>query len=412
MKMRLPSTLCLLLAFGCSSSGSLEGTMGSDGPYAKTRTVSGRLEVAQFQVDRAEAVAIAADGRIFHAPLAADGSFSLTLPTYATYALRFANTTGTDGVLDAFAVMVQKSGANRKQRSFTLTPGDAMELGRIARVQTISKGLSAATDDDDDELDETDETETSSDADDIDDDSDVDTDGTTSTATATDADADSDSEADSDSDSDSSSDGTSPQDDDLEVCDLAGGAEMAEVEPQNNPLSNTDSDGDGVADDEDSDDCDSDGDSDSDSDDGDSNDADSDSDSDADDLVGTTTSSLSAATSDDDDSDGSDSDTDSDSDSDGDSDDIVTATGVCEEADAPMDDTCEGTPPGGGNTPPNPGNEPPPENTPPDNQGGDPNGGGTGDPNGGGGAGDPCSVSEDCGAGYFCSELGACEPAL
>ena len=185
-----------------------------------SRTIGGQVDRAQFQLEGAQAIAIASDGKIYRSHVGADGRFELALHTDATYTLRFANSTGDATKYDAFAVLIQQAADGSRHENFHLTAGDPIELGLIRRSGTLSLALTVASDDE--AADEEEESD--------DDDADTDSDGR--------------------------------RDDELTACDLSGGSDLVTAEAENSLLSENDSDDDGVSDDEDSDDCDSDSDSD------------------------------------------------------------------------------------------------------------------------------------------------------
>lgn len=118
---KLTVPLAMLALVGCSSS--------------STRTISGQLDLTQMRTLNAQVIARASSGRAFRAPIAADGSFAITLPTHATYSIRFANASSAANVYDAFATLTARRPASTT-RWFTLTPGAAIALGRVARPGT------------------------------------------------------------------------------------------------------------------------------------------------------------------------------------------------------------------------------------------------------------------------------------
>lgn len=229
------------------------------------RTVSGQLATDQFALSGAQAVAVDEAGQTYRVPVAADGRFQVTLPVGKTYQVRFANSTRAPGVYDAFAVLVNHDRAGQAHKSFKLSSGEAIDLGRVQRSNTRTLALSAADDDDGSSDDDDGDTESSGSDDGADD---------------------------SDSDSSDDSDSSAPSQDDVDqICDLSSGGDMSSVSGTTSALSANDSDDDGVSDAEDDDDGDSSGsscddsdsdDTDSDSDDGSNDDASDDADSDSD----------------------------------------------------------------------------------------------------------------------------------
>ncbi len=160
-----------------------------------SRSVQGALNTAQFSLRDAQVIAVATSGHTVRAPLAADGSFQVTLVVGERYQLRFANSTSTDGIYDAFAVLALQGG---QRHVFDVVAGPPVELGRVGLLGTVrtTKTLTAATsggnddDADDDEMD----------------------------------------------DNDDGDDQDGQHDDDVDqVCDLSGGADMADVEAENDP---------------------------------------------------------------------------------------------------------------------------------------------------------------------------------
>lgn len=242
---------------------SLAACSGSD-----TRTVKGRLDASEFRLDRAHVVAVTTTGERRMAPVSDTGGFAIKVPLRSIITLRFVNETVRAGTYDAFAVLVSGSAGSSATRWFSISPGEAIDLGVVRRagVSSAPRGLAEAQAADemgaggDDDLD-----------------SDSEDDG--------DSDGESD-DADSDGDSDDADSEETVRDDQALVCDLSGGSDLTEAEGENDILESLDSDGDGLEDASDPTDqratctClrDDDGDSDGDSED----DADSDSDSDQD----------------------------------------------------------------------------------------------------------------------------------
>jgi len=184
-------TIASLMAFalgGCSSSG--------------TRTVSGQLDLTQMRLSNAQVVAISSTGRVFRAPIAQSGAFSISLPTHTSYSIRFANATNVAGRYDAFATLTARrpSGATHW---FTLTSGSAINVGLVSRAGTAAPrpagGLSTASD----------------------------------PAGGSDS---------------SGMDSGEQEDDSAEACDVSGGSDDADVESQNDVNDAVDSDHDGTPD--------------------------------------------------------------------------------------------------------------------------------------------------------------------
>ncbi len=198
MRILMASLMALALG-GCSSSG--------------TRTVSGQLDLTQMRLQNAQVVAISSGGRVFRAPIAQNGSFSLALPTHASYSLRFANATNVAGRYDAFATLTahRPSGATHW---FTMTAGGAINLGLVSRAGTTAPkgvgGLSTASD------------------------------GTGS---------------DGSGDSSSGMSSGEQEDDGAEACDVSGGSDDADVASQNDVNDAVDSDHDDTPDSADSSDA-------------------------------------------------------------------------------------------------------------------------------------------------------------
>ncbi|MCU1280976.1 MAG: hypothetical protein JWM53_4522 [bacterium] len=186
-KLMIP-IIAAVAAMGCSSG---------------TRTVSGQLDLTQMHPTNAQVVAISSAGHVFRAPIAANGAFSISLPTQASYTIRFANATNVAQRFDAFATLAPRR-AGVSTHWFALTSGAAIQLGRVARPGTAavkpSAGLSTASDGADD----------------------------------------------------GSSDGAGEQgeqeDDGAEACDLSGGADDADVESDHDVNDAVDSDNDGTPD--------------------------------------------------------------------------------------------------------------------------------------------------------------------
>ncbi len=192
MRTLMISLMALALG-GCSSSG--------------TRTVSGQLDLTQMRLQNAQVVAISSGGRVFRAPIAQNGNFSIALPTHASYTIRFANATNVASRYDAFATLTahRPSGATHW---FTMTSGGAINLGLVSRAGTTAPksagGLSTASDP---------------------------------------------------SGSDSGDSGMSSgeqEDDGAEACDVSGGSDDADVDSQNDVNDSVDSDHDGTPDSADS----------------------------------------------------------------------------------------------------------------------------------------------------------------
>lgn len=183
--------IATVAAAGCSSGAS--------------RTVSGQLNLAQMSPVNAQVVAISSAGRVFRAPVAANGAFSISLPVNATYTMRFANATNVAGRYDAFATLApRRTGATTHW--FTMTPGAAIQLGTVGRpgtTATSASGLRPASDG-------------SSDG------------------------------------SDGSMTSGEQEDDSAEACDLSGGADDIDVESDHDLNADVDSDHDGTPDEIDS----------------------------------------------------------------------------------------------------------------------------------------------------------------
>lgn len=125
--------LALFVIAGCSS---------------PTRTITGQLDTTQMSLAGAKVVARSSAGRVFTAPIAANGSFSIALPTRATYTMRFANSTSTPRFYDVFATLAARR-PSRTTHWFTLTPGATVALGRVARAGVVAathSGLTALSD--------------------------------------------------------------------------------------------------------------------------------------------------------------------------------------------------------------------------------------------------------------------------
>lgn len=118
MRTLMISLIALSLG-GCSSSA--------------TRSVSGQLDLTQMRLSNAQVVAISSTGRVFRAPIAQNGTFSIALPAHAAYTMRFANATNVPERFDAFATLTphRPSGATHW---FTLTPGGNINLGLVSRA--------------------------------------------------------------------------------------------------------------------------------------------------------------------------------------------------------------------------------------------------------------------------------------
>jgi hypothetical protein len=187
-KLMIP-LVAAIAAVGCSSG---------------TRTVSGQLDLTQMQPTNAQVVAISSSGRVFRAPIAASGAFSISLPTQASYTIRFANATNVANRYDAFATLApHRAGATTHW--FTLTSGAAIQLGRVARPGTTAAARPAAG------------LSTSSDG--------------------------------ADDGGDSANDDQGEHEDDgAEACDLSGGADDIDVESDHDVNDSVDSDQDGQPD--------------------------------------------------------------------------------------------------------------------------------------------------------------------
>jgi hypothetical protein len=174
----------------------LAGCSGS----STTRTLSGQLDVSTLHLSNPQIVAISSSGRVYRAPIAANGAFQITLPAHATYSLRFANSTTAAERFDTFAILaVHKVGGT--SHWFTLTPGAPILMGRVAQAGTAaaaSSGLSTAS---------TGETE-----------------------------------------SDGADQESEQEDDGAEACDLSLGQDQADVESEHDVNDDVDSDHDGTPD--------------------------------------------------------------------------------------------------------------------------------------------------------------------
>ena len=166
-----------------------------------TRAISGQLDVAQFHLSGAQVVAMSSSGRVFRAAVSpTTGAFRIVLPTGSTYTLRFANTTTSPRLYDAFAVLAPVKAGGTRTHWITLTPGAEIQLGKIGKPGTI---------------------------------------GPTATLRSEGSDAGAESE-------------NGEEDDGAEACDVSHGSDMEEVDSEHDALDDTDSDHDGVADSQDS----------------------------------------------------------------------------------------------------------------------------------------------------------------
>ena len=174
-----------------------------------SRTVSGQLDLTQMHPTNAQVIAISSAGHVFRAPVAASGAFSISLPTQASYTIRFANATSVANRFDAFATLAPlRNGATTHW--FTLTDGAAIQLGSVTRVAAAAKTAS----------------------------------GLTTLSDGTD---------DSSGGNDSAGD-SEQEDDSAEACDLSGGQDDADVESAHDVNDDVDSDHDGTPDSVDTDD--------------------------------------------------------------------------------------------------------------------------------------------------------------
>jgi len=187
MRPLLASIAMLACAAGCSSS--------------STRTVSGQLDLTQLRPVNAQVVAISSAGRVFRAPIATNGSFSISLPTNATYTMRFANATTAASRYDAFATLAPRTATGSKHW-FTLTSGGANQLGLVSRAGTTAKPSAGLL--------------TQSDG--------------------------------SDTEGSDSAESGEQEDDGAEACDLSGGQDDADVESAHDVADDVDSDHDGTPD--------------------------------------------------------------------------------------------------------------------------------------------------------------------
>jgi hypothetical protein len=182
----LTVSIVTLLAAGCSQT--------------PTRAISGQLDVTQFHLAGAQVVAMSSSGRVFRAAVSPTGAFRIVLPTHSTYTLRFANTTSSARLFDAFAQLAPAKAGGARTHWITLTEGPAINLGKIGKVGTVGPVATLRSEGSDDGA----ETE----------------------------------------------DGE--EDDGAESCDLSSGSDMEDVESEHDALDDVDSDHDGVADSSDS----------------------------------------------------------------------------------------------------------------------------------------------------------------
>lgn len=187
MRPLLASVALLACVAGCSSS--------------STRTVSGQLSLTQLHPVNAQVVAISSAGRVFRAPIAANGSFSISLPTNATYTMRFANATTAANRYDAFATLAPRTPSG-STHWFTLTSGGTIRLGLVSRVGTTAKATAGL--------------QTQSDG--------------------------------SDSEGSDGAEAGEQEDDGAEACDLSGGSDDADVDSDHDLNDDVDSDHDGTPD--------------------------------------------------------------------------------------------------------------------------------------------------------------------
>jgi hypothetical protein len=179
--------LAALALVGCSS--------------GATRTISGQLDLTQMRPVSAQVIARSSLGHVYRAPIAADGSFRISLPVNTTYTVRFANATTMAKRFDAFATLAARRPIGASHW-FTLTPGANITLSRVARVgvaRVVHTSPIAIT-------------------------------------------------SDSGDDGKESADKGEKEDDGAEACDLENGKDDADVESDHDVNDDVDSDHDGVAD--------------------------------------------------------------------------------------------------------------------------------------------------------------------
>src|SRR5687768_7722791 len=158
------------------------------------RDFKGHLDSTAFRLDRAEAIALSSDGRQWRVPLGDDLNFRFTLRTDRTYEFRFANGTAVPGVLDEFAFLTHTLPDGTRSRVFVMEDGPTINLGQVRPIGFFGSSESALRPTSDD--------------------------------------------ADEDSDSSGSfgtgSIGGTVESEPAEICELAGGADMVEVQGDEN----------------------------------------------------------------------------------------------------------------------------------------------------------------------------------
>lgn len=184
-----------LLASVCALAAACSG----NSPSSNQRALSGRIDTAKLRLVNAQAIAQAADGRVFRAPVSSAGDFRLVLPVGVKYTIRFANSTTNATRFDSFAVLSVGAG----KHAFNWTAGSELAVGRVGSG-AAGLGLGTAS-----------EHEGS---------------------------------AESGDDSSSGGDDQCIEDDEVEACDLSNGADEIEVECEHDILASVDTDDDGISD--------------------------------------------------------------------------------------------------------------------------------------------------------------------
>jgi hypothetical protein len=101
----------------------------------ETRTITGQISTNTYSVSHAVVVAQSSDHRVWVAPVAASGRFTLTLPPNVEYRITLANTTAKAGVYSAVA-RINWPTTSGAQRWAHIGAGDTLNLGPVFKRGT------------------------------------------------------------------------------------------------------------------------------------------------------------------------------------------------------------------------------------------------------------------------------------
>ncbi|MDB4970116.1 MAG: hypothetical protein JWN44_5805, partial [Myxococcales bacterium] len=110
----------------------------------ETRSISGQIATNSYSVNHAVVVAQSSDHRVWVAPVAANGRFTLTVPPNVEYRITLANTTAKPGVYSAVA-RINWPTTSGAQRWAHIGAAAVLNLGPIYKRGTKAGAVSGAS---------------------------------------------------------------------------------------------------------------------------------------------------------------------------------------------------------------------------------------------------------------------------